>query len=475
MQVPRAFWWGLSFLGGVLALALGGNLLLRRRVAERTRELASSEQRLASILDSVEACIFIKTPELRYAYVNQRICDLLGRPAEAILGRSDETFFDAETATRLRADDLRVFDEGRKIRQEEHNVLATSGERRVFLSTKLPLRDTTGRITSLCGISTDLTDYREILEQNPRMAFRDTLTDLPNRRLLMERLGQAIRGVHRTERFAALLLIDLDQFKLVNDLPSHLTGDRLLQRMATRLAAYTDDVNTLAHLGGDEFALLIEDLAPPLESAAQRAERVAMELLLYYQRKVDRQQRPIGLEALLRWQPPERGLVSPTDFIPLAEQSGLILPIGHWVLETACHKLVEWADIPGRSPRRCSTSPALLPLSRHAETTTWQVILIADGAADEGPRITGHANSWRGVGSKAGRPQWQGHCCGQPRLKRRLGFSVVTGLVHIVINAYVLTRFLEADHDIIADRECAGVSAPSATGTGYRATDDLSG
>ncbi|TDR55978.1 periplasmic sensor diguanylate cyclase/phosphodiesterase [Halomonas ventosae] len=432
MQVPRAFWWGLSFLGGVLALALGGNLLLRRRVAERTRELASSEQRLASILDSVEACIFIKTPELRYAYVNQRVCDLLGRPAEAILGCRDEAFYDAETAARLRADDLSVFDEGRKIRQEEHNVLATSGEQRVFLSTKLPLRDTAGRITSLCGIATDLTDYREILEQNHRMAFHDALTDLPNRRLLMERLGQAIRGVHRTERFAALLLIDLDQFKLVNDLHSHLTGDRLLQRMATRLAAYTDDVNTLAHLGGDEFALLIEDLAPPLESAAQRAERVAMdlletirhardheddptvtasigltiltgndvdagrcmqqadialgqakgangnalrffnpemharvkararlesdlqralerqELLLYYQLKVDRQQRPIGLEALLRWQHPERGLVSPADFIPLAEQSGLILPIGHWVLETACHKLVEWADIPGR-------------------------------------------------------------------------------------------------------------------------------
>ncbi|MDR9438574.1 MAG: EAL domain-containing protein [Halomonas sp.] len=432
VRIPQAFWWGLGGLGSVLALALGGNLLLRRRVAERTRELASSEQRLASILDSVEAYIYIKTPELRYAYVNRQLCDLLGRSTEAIIGRGDETLFDAETAARLRADDLRVFDEGRKIRQEEHNVLATNGDQRTFLTTKLPLRDTAGRITALCGISTDLTDYREILEQNHRMAFHDPLTDLPNRRLLMERLAQAVRGVHRTGRFAALLLIDLDQFKLVNDLHSHLMGDRLLQRIATRLSGYSHDANTLAHLGGDEFALLIEDLAPPLESAAQHAERVAMdlletirhardheddptvtasigltiltgnevdagscmqqadialgqaktangntlrffnpemharvkararlesdlqyalerqELLLYYQLQVDRQERPIGFEALLRWQHPERGLVSPADFIPLAEQSGLILPIGQWVLETACHKLVEWADMPGR-------------------------------------------------------------------------------------------------------------------------------
>ena len=464
IRVPHAFWWGLAGLGSVLVLALGGNLLLHRRVTERTRDLASSEQRLASILDSVEAFIFIKTPELRYAYVNQRICDLLGHPAEAIIGQGDEALFDTETAARLRADDRRVFDEGQTIRQEEHNILAKSGEQRVFLSTKLPLRDTAGRITALCGISTDLTDYRQILEQNRRMAFHDPLTDLPNRRLLLERLALVIRGVQRGEHCAALLLIDLDQFKLVNDLHSHLTGDRLLQRIATRLAGHIDDTDTLAHLGGDEFALLVEDLTPPLESAAQRAGKLASEMLeiirrardheddpavtasigltlltghdidpgscmqqadialgqakaangdtlrffdpqvharvkararlesdlqralsrqelrLFYQLQVDRQERPIGVEALVRWQHPERGLMSPGDFIPLAEQSGLILPIGQWVLETACQQLVEWADIPARQTLTIAVNVSAKQFRQRDFTARLREVLDTTGA-----------------------------------------------------------------------------------------------
>ncbi|MEO6291739.1 MAG: EAL domain-containing protein, partial [Burkholderiaceae bacterium] len=259
------------------------------------------------------------------------------------------------------------------------------------------------------------------------LAFYDTLTGLPNRRLLLDRLRRAFATSPRSGRDGALMFIDLDKFKDLNDTLGHDFGDLLLQQTAQRLESCVRPTDTVARLGGDEFVVVLEDLSQhPIKAAlqakavgdkilatlnqpyllatheyystlsigatlfndhAQSAEellkradmamyqakmagrntlrffdpkmqdvinaRTALEgdlrkalenkeFQLYYQMQVDSSHRPFGAEALIRWIHPDRGLVSPAQFIPLAEESGLILPIGQWVLETACTRLKVW-------------------------------------------------------------------------------------------------------------------------------------
>ena len=156
---------------------------------------------------------------------------------------------------------------------------------RVMLAVKLPLRDLDGSGVSLCGISTDITDYRAIQARNHRLANYNPVTGLPNRHRLVSQLEQATSAQRPhdrhegQERHGALLLLDLDRFKLVNDLHSNKEGDRLLQRIAEELEKALAESGFLAHLGSDEFAILIDDLDPPLDEAAHRVEKVA-EILL---------------------------------------------------------------------------------------------------------------------------------------------------------------------------------------------------
>ena len=293
------------------------------------------------------------------------------------------------------------------------------------------VRNASGEVTHYVGTMTDITQRKEAERQIEHLAFYDLLTGLPNRRLFVDRLQQAMAGSARSHHMGALLFIDLDNFKLVNDTCGHDIGDRLLAEVARRLVACVRDGDTISRLGGDEFVAMLEHLSEnPQEAAAQArgvgdkiierlnqpytiagrthhstpsigavlfvgtqesvdellkqadiamyqskaagrntlrffdpemqaavAARAALEadlrqavdagqLVLHYQAQVDAANRVIGSEALLRWQHPEHGLLGPGQFIPLAEETGLILGIGNWVLTTACAVLAEWSEHP---------------------------------------------------------------------------------------------------------------------------------
>ncbi|OGS95820.1 MAG: hypothetical protein A3H31_08020 [Gallionellales bacterium RIFCSPLOWO2_02_FULL_57_47] len=288
-----------------------------------------------------------------------------------------------------------------------------------------------GKITNyICGFF-DITERKQAEDKIHNLAFYDPLCQLPNRRLLFDRLHQAVTTSARNQTCAGILFIDLDNFKILNDTRGHDIGDLLLIEVGQRLRTCIRESDTLARLGGDEFVVLLEKLSGDCTQAAVQARVVGEKVLkainqpyvikdieqyssasigislftsnrqniddllkqadtamyaakksgrntlrffdpamqealeirsqieagmrkalpkhefrLYYQVQVDSNQRFIGAEALVRWVHPEQGLISPANFIPVAEETGLILPLGQWVLQTACTQLKEWASNP---------------------------------------------------------------------------------------------------------------------------------
>ena len=390
------------------------------------RKKAEDDLRIASIAFESQEGIEITDANNLILRVNQAFTRITGyapdevigkKPSMLSSGRHDASFFTS------------MWDSINQTGSWEGEIWnrRKNGEIYPEQSTITAVKDSDGIVTNYIASFIDISDRKAAEKKIQHLAFFDQLTLLPNRQLLLDRLHQSLSLRVRSKQQGALLIIDLDNFKTLNDLYGHDTGDELLQQVALRLIDCVRECDTVARLGGDEFVVLLENLSELTIEAAQQTELVAYKILtklgqpyklgnlihhstpsigitlfnshrqttedllkqadiamyqakkdgrntlrffdlqmqnainsraafegelrqaivsqqfkLHYQIQVDDMGQTLGAEALIRWIHPDRGMISLAQFIPLAEETGLILPIGLWVLETACAQIKEW-------------------------------------------------------------------------------------------------------------------------------------
>lgn len=410
-----------AFIHDITARKQTQSLLLR---AKEAAERSSAE--LISYIQAIDqhALVSVADPFGRIIQANDKFCEVSGYSREEMIGHDHRivnsgmhpsAFFVEMWATIARGD----------IWRGEICNRAKNGALYWVDSTIVPLKDANGQIVRYISVRVDITKRKESEQHIQSLAYFDVLTGLPNRTLLHDRLGQLIAESHRDEHKFALLFIDLDRFKYVNDSMGHAVGDKLLQVVALRLQECVREVDTVSRISGDEFIVLLREtdasgaarvagkilkamttpcdvgtmqiathasigisiypdnadsedeintlikhadvamyrvkaegrsnflfFAPEMNFRAHQLfsmendMRLALErneFTLHYQPQVNLVNGMVcGAEALLRWKHPEKGFVAPAEFVPVAEETGQIIPIGEWVLRSACAQLAEW-------------------------------------------------------------------------------------------------------------------------------------
>ncbi len=438
---PRQLLLHILIVGAALLLAAA--VIMTRRSAQRTQEAElarrESEERLRLIADNVPALISYVDRDQRYAFSNRTYDDWFGIPHEDMPGRTVADVF-GPAYERMRPDIERVL-AGESVQFEltvDESGRDPGGPRRTLQVACVPHR-AGAEVLGFYMLANDVTELKRAqedlrfaavqLQHDARrlefLAHHDTLTGLPNRAMFSERAREAVAHARRHEKTAAFLFLDLDNFKEVNDTLGHDVGDALLKIISSRLRASVRGDDFVARIGGDEFCVLLQDIADPREAAAvaqklvhelgktyrigehqvssgasigiacvpQDGEDVATllrladlamyrakelgrngyqffsamlnedaaaaaqmvdelrqgiqrnELFLVYQPRIDIATRQVvGAEALLRWRHPRYGVLSPEAFLPLADDTGLLVPIGRWVLHEACTQARRWMD-----------------------------------------------------------------------------------------------------------------------------------
>jgi diguanylate cyclase (GGDEF)-like protein/PAS domain S-box-containing protein len=398
-------------------------------------DLRGAEKRYRTLVEQIPAVTYIVEravggPEAPI-YTSPQIEKMLGyTPKEWLDGRLWRERLHPEDRERVLAADERFEREGEERFGEEYRLIAKDGSVVWVQEETVLVKDEVGSPLYWQGVLHDVTERKGAEERLEHRAFHDPLTDLPNRQLLMDRLGHALARTERSGgRRVAVLFMDLDRFKVINDSLGHEAGDGLLVAVAERLKGYLRSEDTLARFGGDEFVVLVEDvegseqamrvaerliecledpfvlegrelfvrasvgialgtsrtksaevLLRDADTAMYRAKHESLgyavfdpdlyvrairrlqlendlrravereELVLHYQPIFEFGSQEVwGAEALVRWKHPERGLLGPAEFVTLAEETGLIVPIGRWVLHEACRRTRGWQQSHPRS------------------------------------------------------------------------------------------------------------------------------